>query len=243
MINHARTLLLNRPATDALVDADLLNEYVDPSFTPIVLTRGMQAYREAWLGSNEEPRFQNLQLRRMEATIRSQCDVETFVSDMDRRNTVDLRYRSTPTSGIVTEFASRNLKVTTYGNPTVNPFGVALVRVMFESNGSVVLCRGNQYAIGKPFPALTWDDQGPQIVVESGTGTGVVKITASDTPDPEVILRNISVIVGKNLSDVVVGAPQWFIDMWMRGRSVMERLAGSLAVYLYQADKIWRAKQ
>ena len=93
MINHARTLLLNVPVDKAATSPTDLGEYVDPAFVPLGLDPGLTAYRRAWLGADEEPRYRNIQLRRMAAVIAADRDISRFVESLDPRNTVDLSRR------------------------------------------------------------------------------------------------------------------------------------------------------
>lgn len=67
MINHARTLLLNQAATDDFsVPAE---EYVEPTFTPVVLPRHLAAVRRALFGDEPDRALLNLRIQRYLSVI------------------------------------------------------------------------------------------------------------------------------------------------------------------------------
>lgn len=64
MINHVRTLLLNRPA-DGAVSSQQGEEYVPADFTPKTLTPPLRRWRQAVFGSRPDRVFLNFRVRQL----------------------------------------------------------------------------------------------------------------------------------------------------------------------------------
>lgn len=86
MINHARTLLLNkdgdsRPGTDFY-----LEEYVDPSFKALEYSNSLKELRAVLVGRSPDNYYLNFRLRQYMTTLHS-TEFESYVYQMDPRVT------------------------------------------------------------------------------------------------------------------------------------------------------------
>lgn len=86
MINHARTLLLNRRARDNHITTDTAAEYVPTEFFPVNLTNELRLVRRVLFGSNPDQRFINLRLRELMGYVH-QTEFAQYVYDLDPRVT------------------------------------------------------------------------------------------------------------------------------------------------------------
>lgn len=86
MINHARTLLLNRRARDNHITADTAAEFVPAEFFPVNLTNELRLLRRVLFGSNPDQRFINLRIRELMGYVH-QTEFAHYVYDLDPRVT------------------------------------------------------------------------------------------------------------------------------------------------------------
>lgn len=86
MINHARTLLLNRPGASRPLPTYYLEEYVDPQYVPLALPGYLVQARDALLGRNPDNAYANFRLWEIFRTIDS-TDYAHYVTDLDPRVT------------------------------------------------------------------------------------------------------------------------------------------------------------
>ena len=84
MINHARTLLLNRPAS--YYTGLLRNAYISPDFKPVTLTTFLAGVRDAILPPTGS-RQQEIDASNIVMRILHSPDLEPYVLDLDKRIT------------------------------------------------------------------------------------------------------------------------------------------------------------
>lgn len=86
MINHARTLLLNRSGASRPAQTYYLEEYVDPAFLPIKLPTYLSTVRDALVGGNSDNAYANFRLREIFRTIDS-TEYRDYITALDPRVT------------------------------------------------------------------------------------------------------------------------------------------------------------
>lgn len=86
MINHARTLLLNRRASDNHITTDTAAEFVPAEFFPVNFTNELRLVRRVLFGSNPDQRFINLRIRELMGYVH-QTEFAHYVYDLDPRVT------------------------------------------------------------------------------------------------------------------------------------------------------------
>lgn len=111
MINHARTLLLNRPGASRPLPTYYLEEYVDPAYQALALPSYLAGVRDALLGQNPDNAYANFRLWEIFRTIDS-TEYAHYVTDFDPRVTYRRR-RSVVAIGETTNYIP-----TTVGNLT-----------------------------------------------------------------------------------------------------------------------------
>ena len=82
MINHARTLLLNRAAAPGTAG----EEYVPPDFAPLTLSTVLQQADVALFGDSPDRTFRNVRLRQV-LTPPHACELHSYLTDLDSRLT------------------------------------------------------------------------------------------------------------------------------------------------------------
>ncbi len=86
MINHARTLLLNKAHRDNHISLDTAGEYVSPEFKPLPLPNAMRLLRRVLFGSKPDARFINLRVRELMNYVH-QTELAEYVYNLDPRVT------------------------------------------------------------------------------------------------------------------------------------------------------------
>jgi hypothetical protein len=86
MINHARTLLLNKAYKDNHITRDTGAEYVPLEFVPVRLSNELKLLRRVLFGSNPDARFINLRVRELMSYIH-QTELADYVHALDHRMT------------------------------------------------------------------------------------------------------------------------------------------------------------
>lgn len=112
MINHARTLLLNRAAKTNLITAETAAEFVPAEFFPVNLTRELQLVRRVLFGSKPDARFINLRIRELMGYVH-QTELAHYVYDLDPRVT----YWPTTTEDFADAARSQTIVTQLYGPP------------------------------------------------------------------------------------------------------------------------------
>ena len=84
MINHARTLLLNKPGSSRLGLDFYLEEYIDPGYKPVVLPGPLAVLNNILLGGDDA--FNNFRLKQFMAMLHS-TEFARYVYDLDPRVT------------------------------------------------------------------------------------------------------------------------------------------------------------
>ena len=108
MINHARTLLLNRDGNGRPDPTYYMEEYVDPSFAAIKLPSYLQELYETLIGSSSGNAFANYRLRQYMLLLHS-TEFQAYVYDLDPRVTY-LTNRSAATSQNTTSYRALNVE-------------------------------------------------------------------------------------------------------------------------------------
>ena len=101
MINHARTLLLNRDGNKRPGSSFFLEEYVPTAYKPVKLTGALQSVRAILFGSNPDDAFMNYRLHQFMKILHSNEYVEyvtaldSRISYLPGRSVVDERWSAT----------------------------------------------------------------------------------------------------------------------------------------------------
>ncbi|NDD52307.1 hypothetical protein EBZ39_00245 [bacterium] len=111
MINHARTLLLNKAAKTNHVTVDTGAEFVPNEFFPVNLTNELRLVRRVLFGSNPDARFINLRIRELMGYVH-QTELAQYVYDLDPRVTY---WPMTPTD--FNDIARNQIVVTQLSGP------------------------------------------------------------------------------------------------------------------------------
>ncbi len=86
MINHARTLLLNRNGDNRPNPTYYLEEYVDPAYRALTLPGYLATVRNILIGANSDNAYANFRLREIMRTVDS-TNYGNYITDLDPRVT------------------------------------------------------------------------------------------------------------------------------------------------------------
>lgn len=120
MINHARTLLLNKPGAARPAPNFYLEEFVDPSFQPVTLNSGLLSSRNLLLSGGDDA-YTNFRLRQLMTCIHS-TEFSEYVYALDPRVT----------------YLGKPITLATFG-PSFSPMNSAAqsVPIVFEGKPTV----------------------------------------------------------------------------------------------------------
>lgn len=120
MINHARTLLLNKSGAMRPPVDYFLEEYIPEDFTPVVLTGGLVRAHDVLIGRNADKAFENYRAWSLMRILHS-TELASYVTALDPRVTY-LRERDVTrlygTSALARNGAATGVAVYQVGTPT-----------------------------------------------------------------------------------------------------------------------------
>ena len=91
MINHYRTLILNKAATSRPPKiATLGEELVDPDFRPVTNSKNLQQIRDIILGTDPDPVFENFRLAQIAQILTNSEFYKEYILRLDSRITFDV---------------------------------------------------------------------------------------------------------------------------------------------------------
>lgn len=175
MINHARTLLLNRPSRANHITADTAAEYVPTNFVPVKLNTELSLVRRVLFGSKPDARFINLRIRELLNYVH-QSEAEHYVYDLDPRVT----YWPTQTEDFA-EAARSQITVTQLYGP---PQKLTIVGE-FQPNHSIGLSM-HQYVVSAGRNTETMPMTAMRLEAENPTTLSIAVQELQSTKPPEI---------------------------------------------------------
>lgn len=241
MINHARTLLLNktgktRPAIG--VDGE---EYVSPQFFSLSLLDHLEAVHVALFGRNPDVSYENLVLCQCMTALHVTDQARDFILGLDPRVTYHLPPDTITSSGVTVERLMGDATLTITGTPEADhDAGLAsfFYRVTYDGvemrvqdmlTGVVTVTAGN--AVTKHGVRMSASDD----------GIWLVKLSCGDVRLNDIVAR-----LEDRKRDI---APLWreardeFYTWWLRGQTPVIRLAGLLCAQVEVMDRIWNGQR
>ncbi len=86
MVNHARTLLINRPASDNVAPGYYMREWIDPEFTPVVVPQSLRTVHDILFDSNPDELMLNYRARQLMKCLHAGA-LSGYVTKLDTRVT------------------------------------------------------------------------------------------------------------------------------------------------------------
>lgn len=175
MINHARTLLLNRAAKTNLITTETAAEFVPSVFFPVNLTSELQLVRRVLFGSKPDARFINLRIRELMGYVH-QTELAHYVYDLDPRVT----YWPTTTEDFADAARSQTIVTQLYGPPQK----LAIVGA-FQPNHSVGIST-HSYLISAGIQAPTMPLSAMRLETTDPANTVLAIQQLQSTKEPDV---------------------------------------------------------
>lgn len=133
MINHARTLLLNKPAVSNIVSTETAGEFVPAEFTPVALSSPLKLLRKVLLGGQESRTLLNMRVNELMGYVH-QTEIEQYAYMLDPRVTYWPKvitaefYAGPPTADSLTtmlpilEMLGEPVFLALFGSPDAEPY-------------------------------------------------------------------------------------------------------------------------
>lgn len=86
MVNHARTLLVNRSASDNVAPNYYMREWIDPTFIPVVVPQSLRTIRDVLFDSNPDELMLNYRARQLMKCLHA-GELSDYVTKLDTRVT------------------------------------------------------------------------------------------------------------------------------------------------------------
>lgn len=259
MINHARTLLLNRPGATRPLPTYFLEEYVDPAFTPLQLPGALATVRNVLIGDGSDDAYANFRLWQLLRLVHS-TEYAHYITDLDPRVTY-LRRRSVVDAGAVSSYTPLTGPTT----PKLYLLGsletpLLPQRLQYDWLVEVVsglVVRSTLIQTQQTTDTIvTVDDDLSSPIPLAGQGTFNVRI-ASNAPlpvgarwqvtafakpagDPSLLLEPLAKIGDEALFELFGNAEPYktFSDLFTKHVYFQYRLTGMVLAYAYKANEV-----
>jgi len=253
MINHARTLLLNRSGASRPPADFFLEEYVSPDFARLELPDYLQTLHHALVGENADDAWANFRMRQY-TTLLHATEFASYVLDLDSRVTY-LRENST-LDDIETRTAVplNGLAGTAYILGTLEPSS-GQPRLLYEWTVEMVmplLARSKDLRTGTiQDTVITVADslssaialagqQDLNVKVEDPVQNAAWKVSVFAEPpsDLSALMDTLKQTGGATLGRLFAGASPYdtFKELWERHPFLSYQLSGLLLAFIYRAE-------
>ena len=255
MINHVRTLFLNRLSSGRPQLGEFGEEFISPDFLPVVYPRVVSGICTTLLGTDGDPLFQNFRLAQAMSILHGNEHTAEYTSSFDSRITYspfDSGMLAYPYGNSSVKLNSTGMDVDIFGTAEANT-SVGRSTFLWDIRtelGEYVTITSAWSGSERVVPiALTGGVSAP-IGLDNGINFRVHVPTGSFTPgakwqiasmvkpaDGAPGLLALYISTGAGSSVVFSGAPESLYNLWMRGTSSVDKLAGLWGAAAFQMDK------
>ena len=257
MINHARSLILNRQAEGRPELGTFGEEYIPEGYRQLDYTGYLDRIRTALLGSAEDPLYQNYRLMQYMDVMHANQYTEEYLLGLDTRYT----YRPFKKTFMDFDFSVEveklnvtSMTLTTSGEPVVNETtGEALYRCMVRTAAgpkiAVRMAKGtawNYYDV-----TLVGEDATP-VTLENGVilqlsvplggwqvdADWLVTSMARPTRDLGLTIEVVNGLGAGATVGLFRDAPETYRNLWYEGASLVDQLGGILGAFAYKAEEV-----
>lgn len=255
MINHARTLILNRnyatrPAMDSFGE-----EYIPEEYSKRQYPAGVKKLRELILGTDPEPVYENFMLAQIMKTLHSNDVTREYILGLDSRYTYDVesttmydyenvsiatpRLNPTVSINLIGESIANELKgiakyqwtlKTTAANTAY--LSDLISGVMSTITLSIVGEKTTNYSLNSGLK-FSLDLPGGLWVENQSWG---IESIARPTKTIGAIVKLFEANVG--VAKTLINSPESFRNMWLNSDNIVERLAGVLGAMVYKMENV-----
>jgi hypothetical protein len=259
VINHCRTLLLNRPGVLRPAPTYFLEEYVDPSFQPVALPTYLAAVRNILIGQNSDDAFSNYRLWQLFRTVVAGTEYQHYVTDLDPRVTYLRRRAVVDTQNTVSyvSITPNAPKLYFAGTPAADPSssrlqndwlveatGLATITTTLiqtgQTNSSIISTSEN---LSDLIPLAGQVSLSFRIATTLPLVIGTTwNVTAFARPvgDLSLLLPQLARIGDAALFELFPNREpyQTFSALWTKHIYVPERITGMILAYAYRAEEV-----
>ena len=254
MINHGRTLLLNRDGSTRPDSLYYLEEYVDPAFRAVQLPAYLQEFYEILIGSGSDNAFANYRLRQYMLLLHS-TEFQAYVYALDPRITylTDRTVAADQDDVVCKPINALADSITFYftGKPAINPSAIkmysswlveavtpTLVRVTDQKGNTsdtlVTFSGGSTNQIAVPGqPDFWFKIASPSL---SAGAEWLIETFTSPPGDLTDLMDSLTSYINRNGYQLFPNVEPFttFSQLWNKYDVFAYRMSGLLLAYIYQ---------
>jgi hypothetical protein len=258
MINHARTLLLNKNRNLRPAYGDLGEEYIEEGFSPVELTAPLTKIREVLLGSYGDPLYENYRLAQYMSLLHAHPTLRQVIKEQDTRVTYDWhswRFSQVKQAVTVTATTSTSLELTILGQPVADEVaGQLSFSYILGTGAGPTVDVNNVKARNRKNHNLTIVDQTTNVF---GIGTELsgrfmvpgnawevntvwhVQAVCSPKAGTADILHQLRTAAGPETARVMEQQDITLRDLWRSGHGIPDLMGSALVGYLREVQKLY----
>jgi len=255
MINHVRTLLLNRSGSERPGADYFLEEYVPPAFGALELPTYLQTLHDALVGAGADDAWANFRMRQY-TTVLHATEFVAYVLDLDSRVTY-LRERSTLDTVAETEVTGLNVFATTTHNVGSLAPSANQPRLLYEWNVQMLTPlqarttdlrtgesadRTLSVTNGLSSPVVMAGQESLGIMIENPVIDAAWKVSSFAPPPQDLssLMAQLRVTGGATLARLFAGDEPYatFKELWEKNAVFAYQLSGLLLAFAYRAEDI-----
>jgi len=257
MINHARTLLLNKKGSSRPGANFFLEEFVEPSFMPTVLPGYLTALHDALFGRDTDDGFINFRLRQYMLVLHN-TEFVSYVTGLDPRityaNKPSPEVQRSSTNAVALNAEGEDIAIAFEGAATNRDARVVLrwvlevpdgssAKVTFEPTNKFavysVTCGGQMSSLIPLYPYMKYSVRiiNPTIPVSAKWELSVFQPPTAGLNDVMAALEKMDPAV---LSQLFAGSTPYstFKDLWNKHNLLPYRLSGVLLAWVYRVEAL-----
>lgn len=256
MINHARTLILNRGAADRPELGTYGEEYIPAAYQRLDYAGHLQRVRNTLLGTFGDPLYENYRLAQYMSIVHANQYTEELALGLDSRFTYrpfEPSFMSFDTSIETQEINSKGLVLSATGTPTVNEsVGRALyrssVRTLAGPSLAVKDVSNNQWV---EYDVTITSSETNTIELENGVllqitvpgaweegAEWLVTSMARPTKDLGYFVASLDSLGPNTLYSLFQASSDTYRNLWYSGVSLVDQLGGVLGAFIHAAEEI-----
>lgn len=256
MINHVRTLILNRDGSRRPGYTFYLEELVDPSFVGLKLTGNMADAHAALIERNADTAFENFRVRQYTQILHS-TEFEKYVTELDpritylnRKKEVQKAYvRATPVNdeaGDTPLIFSGRISTTNarlINNWTITAESPTLVKALHQqSNTSHLTTVEFSGGTSTPFLMTSQHNYYGRVRAASMEEDAKWQVEAFSEPNDDLsdVLLKTQNLPPEVLADIFPDKQPFklFRDLWEKNALISYKLSGFLLAFAYRAEEL-----
>lgn len=257
MINHARSLILNRSPEDRPELGTFGEEYIPTDYKVLDYAGPLARIRGGLLGTVGDPLYENYRLAQFMGFMHANQYTEELILSLDSRYTYkpfSPSFMDFDSSIEIEEIDAKNLQLVASGDPVADEtVGKALYRWTVRTVSGPQLWvkettnnQWRQYDV-----TIAGTDVSPvelengailQVNIPSGSWTAeaewLVTSMARPTRDIGFSVETLNSLGVRTIEDLFQSAPKQFRTLWYEGVSLVDQLGGVLGAFVYVAENI-----